>query len=244
MVAARLLGIGFSLTLHGSDLLVNGAYLDTKLKHCRFCLTISEYNRRYILQHHPDVDEGKVIVSRLGVNMSARSELRRSVVRDEHRTITLLTVGRLQAVKDQAFLVQACARLRDRGLDFKCLIAGEGTERQRLELLIREHRLQDRVALLGHVHQPAMDSLYRQADLFVLTSRSEGIPLVLMEAMARGKVVIAPAITSSAMMPAAPFCRSAQPMGPGLVMSSSRKIRNAANSAGTVICAKPQSARN
>ena len=44
MVAARLLAVDFSLTLHGSDLLLNGAYLDAKLKHCRFCLTISEYN--------------------------------------------------------------------------------------------------------------------------------------------------------------------------------------------------------
>ena len=43
-----LLNVGFSLTLHGSDLLVHRAYLDTKLKDCRFCLTISEFNRRYI----------------------------------------------------------------------------------------------------------------------------------------------------------------------------------------------------
>ena len=53
MVAARLLGVSFSLTLHGSDLLLNGAYLDTKLKDCRFCVTISEYNRRQILEHFP-----------------------------------------------------------------------------------------------------------------------------------------------------------------------------------------------
>ena len=56
MVAARLLGVNFSMTLHGSDLLLNGAYLDTKLKHCRFCVTISEYNRRYILEHFPAID--------------------------------------------------------------------------------------------------------------------------------------------------------------------------------------------
>ncbi|HEY2116008.1 MAG TPA: hypothetical protein VGJ51_13010, partial [Candidatus Angelobacter sp.] len=48
MVAARLLGIAYSLTLHGSDLLVNGSYLDAKLKNCRFCATISEFNRDYI----------------------------------------------------------------------------------------------------------------------------------------------------------------------------------------------------
>ena len=56
MVAARLLGVSFSLTLHGSDLLLDGAYLDTKLENCRFCVTISEYNRRYILEHFPRID--------------------------------------------------------------------------------------------------------------------------------------------------------------------------------------------
>ena len=49
MVAARLLNKGFSMTLHGSDLLLHGAYLDLKLESCTFCMTIPEYNRRYIL---------------------------------------------------------------------------------------------------------------------------------------------------------------------------------------------------
>ena len=192
MVAARLLGMSFSLTLHGSDLLLHGAYLDTKLKNCRFCVTISEYNRRYILEHFPAVDPGKIIVSRLGVDAPERADSPR---RGARCTFTLLAVGRLHAVKDHAFLVRACARLRNHGLDFESVIAGEGPERQHLELLIRENQLQDRLTLLGHVARKQMDSLYRRADVVVLTSRSEGIPLVLMEAMARGKIVLAPAIT-------------------------------------------------
>ena len=196
MVAARLLGISFSLTLHGSDLLLDGAYLDTKLNDCRSCATISEYNRRYILQHFPDVDPDKIVVSRLGVDVPAHVEFRRSrLAAGARHTLALLAVGRLHAVKDHAFLVRACARLCDCGLDFECAIAGEGPERKRLELLIRQKGLQDRFVLLGHVERQQIDSLYRRADVVVLTSRSEGIPLVLMEAMARGKIVLAPAIT-------------------------------------------------
>jgi colanic acid/amylovoran biosynthesis glycosyltransferase len=194
MVAARLLGVSFSMTLHGSDLLVSGDYLDTKLKNCRFCVTISEYNRRYILEHFPAIDPGKIIVSRLGVDEPERESSRR-VARGTRRTLALVAVGRLHAVKDHAFLVRACARLRDSGLGFECLIAGEGPERRRLEMLIREHRLQDQVALLGHVARAQMDELYGRADVAVLTSRSEGIPLVLMEAMVRGRIALAPAIT-------------------------------------------------
>ena len=194
MVAARLLAVDFSMTLHGSDLLLNGAYLDTKLKHCRFCLTISEYNRRHILKNFPAVDPHKIIVSRLGVEVPERAELRR-VARGTRRIFTLLAVGRLHAVKDHAFLVRACARLRDGGLDFECWIAGEGPERPRLESLIRKNRLQDQFKLLGHVGHRQLEALYGRADVAVLTSRSEGVPLVLMEAMVRGRIVLAPAIT-------------------------------------------------
>jgi colanic acid/amylovoran biosynthesis glycosyltransferase len=194
MVAAALLDVSYSLTLHGSDLLLNGAYLDAKLSRCRFCATISEYNRRYIFNRFPAVDPAKVCVSRLGVDVVERPEsLRRAG--GPGCALTLLAVGRLHAVKDHGFLVRACAKLRDRGLNFDCVIAGEGPERQSLESLIREHRLQDRLRLVGHIARPLMDSLYRPADVVVLTSRSEGIPLVLMEAMVRSRIVLAPAIT-------------------------------------------------
>jgi colanic acid/amylovoran biosynthesis glycosyltransferase len=175
-------------------LLLHGVYLDTKLKNCQSCVTISEYNRRYILDHFPEVDPGKIIVSRLGVNPPPETFLRK-LDSGPARNFTLLAVGRLHAVKDHAFLVRACARLRELGLDFQCAIAGEGPERRPLELLIQKNRLQDRLRLLGHMEPRELDALYRDADLVVLTSRSEGIPLVLMEAMARGKIVLAPAIT-------------------------------------------------
>lgn len=194
MVAARLLGVSFSLTLHGSDLLLDQTFLDTKLSNCQFCITISEYNRRYILQHFPAIDPGRVVVSRLGVDAPKHEGLPGKAP-GARPSFILLAVGRLHAVKDHAAVVRACARLRDHALDFECLIAGEGPERQRLELLIKENRLQNRLRLLGHVPRERMDSLYRHADVVVLTSRSEGIPLVLMEAMVRGRIVLAPAIT-------------------------------------------------
>jgi colanic acid/amylovoran biosynthesis glycosyltransferase len=195
MVAARLLGITFSLTLHGSDLLLHAAYLDTKLRYCKFCITVSEYNRRYILEHFPGIDPGKIVVSRLGVEVPANQTSGVRETRAAPGRFSLLAVGRLHPVKDHAFLIRACAQLHDRGLDFECAIAGEGPERQRLECLIRKKHLEERVTLVGHVSSNQMASLYRRADLVVLTSRSEGLPLVLMEAMARGKIILAPIIT-------------------------------------------------
>ena len=195
LVAARLLDAGFSLTLHGSDMLVRAAYLDAKLVHCTFCLTVSEYNRRYIVEHYPSADPAKVLVSRLGVEISECDDTAPASRAETPGKFRLLAVGRLCAVKHHAFLVRACARLREWGAQFECSIAGDGPERHSLQSLIRSCALEQQVTLLGHVPREQMGSLYDRADVVVLTSRSEGVPLVLMEAMARGKIVLAPAIT-------------------------------------------------
>jgi glycosyltransferase involved in cell wall biosynthesis len=141
------LGVEFSMMLHGSDLLLHGTYLDAKLENCAFCLTVSEYNRRYILQRHPNVGTEKVIVVRLGVEVSKDVTLEVSGTRTNGDPFTILTVGRLHAVKDHAFLVRACAQLRDRGVQFECLIAGDGPERRNLEFLICQSGMEGRIGL-------------------------------------------------------------------------------------------------
>ena len=194
MVAARLLGIEYSITLHGSDLLLHGAYLDTKLKQCSFCVTVSEFNRRYVLQHYPEVETAKILVRRIGVDSPCNHESSAPADLDPQR-LTMLAVGRLHPVKDHAFLLHACYELKIRGTAFLCLIAGEGPQRPWLEHLIRNLGLERQVKLVGHLCREDLDACYGLCDLVVLTSRSEGIPLVLMEAMVRGKTVLAPAIT-------------------------------------------------
>ena len=193
MTAAHFLDVGFSMTLHGSDLLLNAAYLDAKLTNCLFCLTVSEYNRRFIQTHYPEVDPSKVVVTKLGVALDHSLSEVREIPKSPR--FSLLAVGRLHAVKDHAFLIRACAQLQAAAVDFECCIAGEGPERPQLERLIQQLGLEGRVTLLGHIKHEQLDSLYGRADVVVLTSRSEGLPLVLMEAMARGRIVIAPAMT-------------------------------------------------
>jgi len=192
MTAARLLGITFSLTLHGSDLLLQPSYLDTKLEHCKFCLTVSEFNRSHILQRYPTIDPDKILIRRMG---AAPTQKEFAVAPRTGTRVVILSVGRLHAVKDHAFLIRACRRLKRAGTGFICLIAGEGPERVRLERLICDLELQNEVQLLGHVPRSRLDAFYAACDLVVLTSRSEGIPLALMEAMSYGRVVLAPDIT-------------------------------------------------
>ena len=195
MTAAQLLGVPFSMTLHGSDLLLHGLYLDTKLEQCAFCLNVSEYNRQYILDHYPRTVPEKLPVVRMGVDIPEYAKPERLNGKTTGESLVLLAVGRLHPVKDHAFLVRACAELRRRDIPFQCSIAGDGPEHLALKSLIQQYRLEASIHLLGFVPPEQLDPLYDRADAVVLTSWSEGIPLVLMEAMARGKIVVAPAIT-------------------------------------------------
>ncbi len=195
LVAARLLGIGFSFTLHGSDLLRRADLLDAKLEACRFCVTVSEFNRRHILRNYPATPPEKIIVQRLGVDRILPWPQDSLAVSSERRALSLLAVGRLHRVKDYEFLIRACAELRMQGLAFVCRIAGDGPERLALQNQIMKLGLEDNVRLLGHMSREDLVDYYRRADLVVMTSKSEGIPVALMEAMSYAKLVLAPAIT-------------------------------------------------
>jgi glycosyltransferase involved in cell wall biosynthesis len=195
LVAARLLGIGFSFALHGSDLLRRGDLLGAKLKACRFCVTVSDFNRSYILRNYPSTPPEKIVVQRLGVDRILSWSTDSPQIVTGGRPFCLLAVGRLHRVKDFEFLIQACAELRSQGLDFLCWIAGEGPERPALERQIGKLALRHHVHLVGQVARDHLQAFYRHADLVVMTSKSEGIPVVLMEAMSHEKLVLAPAIT-------------------------------------------------
>ena len=192
LVASRLLGIGFSLTLHGSDLLLRADLLAAKLRSCKFCVTVSDFNRNYILQHYPSTPPSKVVVQRLGVDRVFPAF---DTAPADQLRFCLLAVGRLHRVKNYEFLIQACAALHRQGVGILCWIVGDGPERSALQRQVEAAQLQDRVFLVGQISREALDCYYRHADLVVMTSQSEGIPVVLMEAMAHGKLVLAPAIT-------------------------------------------------
>ena len=195
LVAARLLGIDFSFTLHGSDLLHRADLLEAKLRACKFCVTVSEFNRQYLFRNYPSMPAAKVLVQRLGVDPVLRRERELVTGARDRRPFCLLAVGRLHPVKDYSFLIRACGDLRSQGVDFICWIVGEGRERTALERQIAKFGLQGYVHLAGHIPRHEVAAYYHHADLVVMTSRSEGIPVVLMEAMAHGKLVLAPDIT-------------------------------------------------
>jgi glycosyltransferase involved in cell wall biosynthesis len=103
--------------------------------------------------------------------------------------VVLGAIGRLSAEKGFDLLIRAACRLLDRGRDIALLIAGDGGERGRLESLIAGTGRGDRIRLLGY--RPDTLALYQAMDVLVLSSFREGLPNVLLEAMAVGVPVVA-----------------------------------------------------
>lgn len=196
MIASRLLKVPFSFTLHGSDLLIDQVYLDLKIAECDFCFTISEYNKRYLLERFAPNDPGKILVNRMGVETgTGTGEEGPRGRHDPDRSFVIVCVGSLRPVKNHEFLIRGCAELKKKGVDYSCLIIGPGEQKRRLQELIENLGLVREVKLLGFVDKAQLDEFYSMSDIVVSTSHSEGIPLVLMEAMIRGKPVLAPNIT-------------------------------------------------
>ncbi|WP_046174500.1 glycosyltransferase [Domibacillus indicus] len=106
---------------------------------------------------------------------------------DKKEVPVLLGTGRLSPVKDFPNLIRAFARLREER-PAKLIILGEGEQREELEKLIQSMGLEQDIDLPGFVSNPY--AYMNKADLFVLSSRAEGLPTVLIEALASGTKVV------------------------------------------------------
>lgn len=193
-MAARLAGISSSLSAHAKDIyLTSPAALRRRLRRALFTTTCTEYNRAALAEVAPagaslhriyhGIDTSRFQANATGSNAGAGP-------------LRLLAVGRLRPKKGFATLLQACALLRDRGVDARCEIVGYGEQQALLEQQIGELQLADRVALRGKMSHRELIDVYAQAHVFVAPCEiaadgdRDGIPNVLLEAMSMRLAVV------------------------------------------------------
>lgn len=144
-----------------------------------------------------DAAMNRISVVRNGVRIPEPAADRERVAARERWAVSpdevlIVAVGRLTRQKNFGALVEALTHLDQGAVPWRCVIAGEGDLRQELTSQIAERNLADRIVLAGLV--TAVDELLVAADVFCLPSIFEGLPLVLLEAMAQGLPVVAFAI--------------------------------------------------
>ncbi|MBM4385833.1 MAG: glycosyltransferase family 4 protein [Deltaproteobacteria bacterium] len=193
MILARHLGLPFSFTGHAVDLFRDGSLLREKLRRAAFCACISEWHRAFY-QSIDRLSVDRLPVIRCGVDIerfAPRGESRRT---DGRRQI--VAVGRLVPKKGFDLLLDAAPALLERHRDLVIRIAGDGPEREALTARWRSLGAPKNIELLGAATNEDVRRMLRDADLFVLPCRiddsgdRDGIPVVLMEAMACGTPVV------------------------------------------------------
>ena len=180
----------WSLTLHGPAEFydVKANRLAQKLESAAFVACASDWARSQAMSIAASDVWPRFAVVRGGVDADVWT---RRLPRAPGERVEILNVGRLAPVKGQSLLIDAVARLRDDGVAVRCRIVGDGPERAALAQRVAELELEDAVELTGPVGQDRIRELYEQANVFCLPSFREGLPFVLIEAMAMELAVVA-----------------------------------------------------
>ena len=188
MLVHALTGVPYSFTVHGPDEFDRPEYarLRDKARHAAFVVGVSSYGRSQLLRWVDDGQWDKVQVVHCGLD-SSFLDAPQVPVPDVPR---LVCIGRLSGQKGQLILLQAAAALMRDGVPFELVLAGDGEMRAVVEAAINRLGLQKHVRITGWIDAAEVRAELLAARALVLPSFAEGLPVVVMEAMALGRPVL------------------------------------------------------
>jgi glycosyltransferase involved in cell wall biosynthesis len=194
-------GIPFSVTAHGQDFMKDLGSDDLLREICaaaEFVAAETDYSRELLCERCPN-SAAKIHRVYNGIDLerfpTPHHETERAPVAPRE-VPRIISVGRLVAFKGFEDLIDACAELAHRGLEFNCEIIGDGPLRNDLEAKIENLNLSGQVQLLGSLSQQTVLEKLQAADIFALASvtdaqgASDVFPTVILEAMASARPVI------------------------------------------------------
>ena len=189
MLVRLLGGPPYSYTAHGPEENDRGAFLgiDRKVRHAKFVAAISSHTRSQLLRRIALNDWDKIKVVHCGIEAAFHDQPTASPPESRR----LVCVARLDPEKGQLMLLEAMQRLRTRYPDCRLVLVGDGEMRSELEARIRALGLAEQVSITGWLSSAEVRDEILAARALVLPSFQEGLPVVLMEAMALKRPVIA-----------------------------------------------------
>jgi glycosyltransferase involved in cell wall biosynthesis len=181
--------LSYSLSIHGSAEFfhVDTWKLREKAENAVFVRCISHFCRSQVMAWTESKTWHHCHVVRCGVNPFDFQPRPDSFT----RRLRVLTIGRLHSIKGFDVFLEACHFLAATGIDFDVKMIGEGPLKGNLQKRIVQLCLSSQVRLIGAVSQEDIGRYFDQADVLVVSSFMEGIPVVLMEAMSKELCVIA-----------------------------------------------------
>ena len=186
MLVHALGGPAYSFTVHGPDEFMIPMGLSEKVHRAAFAVAISSFGRSQLYMRSSYLDWPKIHVVHCG--------LERSFYEGQATPVPMaprfVCVGRLCEAKGQLLLIAAAARLRAAGIECELVLAGDGPLRAEIEKLIDEHGLNSQVRITGWISSSGVRSEILAARALILPSFAEGLPVVLMEAMALRRPVL------------------------------------------------------
>jgi colanic acid/amylovoran biosynthesis glycosyltransferase len=181
-------GPSYSFTVHGPEEFdsPHALGLDLKIERAKFVVAISEFGRSQLMRWCSHRSWHKLHVVHCGLD-GGFLQSDPTPVPDSRR---LVCIGRLCEQKGQGLLIDAAGRLSRAGIDFELVLVGDGPLRSELESLIRTQGLANKVRITGWQSGAAVAAELEAARALVLPSFAEGLPVVIMEALAMGRPVI------------------------------------------------------
>ena len=188
MLAAALGGPPYSFTVHGPEEFDKPEFLHLreKIRRAAFVVAVSSFGRSQLFRWIPSSDWHKVDVVHCGLE----TVFHQGAARPLPAAPRLVCVARLSEQKGQLLLLRAVAQLARKGVALELVLAGDGEMRPEIEALIAEYGLQHMVRITGWISSAQVREELLDARALVLPSFAEGLPVVIMEAMALGRPVL------------------------------------------------------
>ena len=188
MLAARLNGATFSFTAHGTVETDAAQFIGIpeKVRRAAHVVAVSQYGRSQLCRWVTPDHWSKISVVHCGLDESYRA----APARNANPVRRFVCVGRLSAEKGQFVLIDAMGELKSQGIDAELVLAGDGELRQAIERHCALRGVSDRVRITGWISGATVRQEIEASRALVLSSFAEGLPVVLMEAMACSRPVI------------------------------------------------------